>query len=64
MRLNFSLDQILGRNPREISRLFRSLGIDPDRPYRAQVTLSNVVIEQDAASAPQGRQDTVFAPDI
>lgn len=50
MRLDFTLDQILGRNPREVSRLFKSLGLDPDRPYRAQITLNNVIIEQDTFS--------------
>jgi len=56
MRFNLPLDQILGRNPREVSRLFRSKGIDPDRPYRAQVTLQNIIIEQDS------RQDEPPAP--
>jgi hypothetical protein len=48
MRLNLNLDQVLGRNPREVSQLFRSNGIDPDRPYRAQVTLQQIIIEQDS----------------
>jgi len=48
MRLNLNLDQVLGRNPREVSQMFRSKGIDPDRPYRAQVTLQQIIIEQDS----------------
>ncbi len=48
MRLNLNLDQVLGRNPREVGQLFRSKGIDPDRPYRAQVTLQQIIIEQDS----------------
>ncbi|MDO3380097.1 hypothetical protein [Geoalkalibacter halelectricus] len=48
MRHDFALDQILGRNPREVSRLFKSHGIDPERPYRAQITQNNIIIEQDA----------------
>ncbi len=58
MRLNLNLDQVLGRNPREVSQLFRSKGIDPDRPYRAQVTLQQIIIEQDS------RQEERPAPKI
>lgn len=48
MRVNFSLDQIAGRHPKDVGRLFQSLGIDPARPYRANITFSGVTIEQDA----------------
>ena len=47
MRINLSLDQICGRNPRDVSRLLRALGIDPARPYRANITFSGVTIEQE-----------------
>lgn len=47
MRVDFSLEQIFGRNPREVDKLFRSQGIDPTLPYRAKVTFTGVTIEQD-----------------
>ncbi|MBE0599333.1 MAG: hypothetical protein IH614_18985 [Desulfuromonadales bacterium] len=47
MRINLSLDQISGRNPRDVSRMMRALGIDPARPYKANITFSGVTIEQD-----------------
>ncbi|WP_305045554.1 hypothetical protein [Geoalkalibacter sp.] len=64
MRLNFALEQILGRNPREVSRLFRSVGLDPERPYLAQITLNSVIIEQERGDAAKRRQGAVNAPDI
>lgn len=64
MRLNFALDQILGRNPREVSRLFRSVGLDPERPYVAQITLNSVIIEQERAGTAKRHQAAVNAPDI
>ena len=47
MRINISLDQIAGRHPAEVSHLLQTLGIDPARPYRANVTFSGVTIEQE-----------------
>ncbi|WP_305041735.1 hypothetical protein [Geoalkalibacter sp.] len=64
MRLNFALDQILGRNPREVSRLFRSVGLDPERPYIAQITLNSVIIEQEKNGRTERHQAAVSAPDI
>ena len=52
MRINLSLDQISGRNPREVGRLLRTLGIDPARPYKANVTFAGIIIEQDERELP------------
>ncbi|MEJ2200285.1 MAG: hypothetical protein P8X63_04625 [Desulfuromonadaceae bacterium] len=49
MRIDFSLDQIFGRDPREVDQLFRSRGLDPAQPYRARVTFNGVTIEQEIA---------------
>jgi hypothetical protein len=47
MRVDFPLDQIFGRNPREVDQMFRSQGIDPAQPYKARVTFNGITIEQD-----------------
>lgn len=47
MRIVFNLDQIFGKKPKEVARLFKQKGINPSRPYRAQVSFAGVVIEQD-----------------
>ena len=60
MRIDFPLDQIFGRNPREVDQLFRSRGLDPAQPYRARVTFSGVTIEQDLAS--ESRPSRFFIP--
>jgi hypothetical protein len=50
MRVNFSLEQIFGRNPHEVVQLFRSQGLAPERPYRTLVSFSGITIEQDGPS--------------
>ena len=47
MRVDFPLEQIFGRPPREVEQLFRSQGIDPDLPYSSKITFTGVIIEQD-----------------
>ncbi len=47
MRVVFELDQIIGKPPREVARLFRRRGINPARPYRARLSFREVVVEQD-----------------
>ncbi len=47
MRVDFPLDQIFGRNPREVDQLFRGQGIDPEQPYTAKVGFNSITIEQD-----------------
>lgn len=47
MKTTFALQEIYGKKPSEVARLFRARGINPTRPYRAQVSFSAVIIEQD-----------------
>lgn len=60
MRVDFSLEQIFGRNPREVGQLFRAQGLDPTLPYRAKVTFSGVTIEQDVPQ--ELRSSRFFVP--
>jgi hypothetical protein len=47
MKTTFALQEIYGKKPAEVARLFKSRGINPTRPYRAQVTFAGITIEQD-----------------
>ncbi len=47
MIVNFPLEEIFGQNPKDVAKKLRLEGIDPDRPYRANVTFTGIVIEQD-----------------
>lgn len=60
MRVDFPLEQITGRNPREVDELFRSQGIDPAQLYRARVTFSGVTIEQELPN--ENRPSRFFIP--
>jgi len=60
MRVDFPLDQIFGRNPREVDQLFRSQGIDPAQPYKARVTFTGITIEQDIPK--ENRPSRFFIP--
>ncbi len=61
MRVDFPLDQIFGRNPRDVDALFRSQGLDPAQPYTAKVTFTGVTIEQDAPNK-DNRASRFFIP--
>lgn len=47
MKVNFAFEEIYGQDPKDVRKLFRTQGLDPSRPYRARVSFSGVVIEQD-----------------
>ncbi|BCR06783.1 hypothetical protein DESUT3_38520 [Desulfuromonas versatilis] len=47
MTIHLPLEQILGRNPKEVGKILRAQGIDPDLPYRATFTYTEVTIEQE-----------------
>ncbi len=47
MTINLPLDQILGRNPKDVGKILRAQGINPDLPYRATFTFTAVTIEQE-----------------
>jgi hypothetical protein len=47
MKTIFTLQEIFGKRPAEVARLFKARGINPTRPYRARVTFSGITIEQD-----------------
>jgi len=47
MVVNFALDEIFGRNPKEVDQLFRRQGLDPARPYTARINSFGVTIEQE-----------------
>jgi hypothetical protein len=47
MTVTFSLEEIYGKNPKAVARLFRKRGLNPARPYNARINFSGVVIQQD-----------------
>ncbi|MBE0599613.1 MAG: hypothetical protein IH614_20425 [Desulfuromonadales bacterium] len=47
MRVIFALEEIYGKNPREVAKLFRRHGINPGRPYRARVSSNGITVEQE-----------------
>lgn len=47
MKTTFALQEIYGKKPTEVARLFKARGINPTRPYRARVTFAGIIIEQD-----------------
>jgi hypothetical protein len=47
MRVDFSLEEIYGKKPQEVARLFRLRGLNPARPYRVRISSSVVVVEQE-----------------
>ncbi len=62
MRVDFPLDQIFGRNPREVDQLFRGQGIDPDQPYTAKVGFNSITIEQNLPRPPHASRFFISIP--
>ncbi len=47
MRVHFAVEEIYGKKPAEVARLFRLRGLNPERPYRARLAPSGITIEQE-----------------
>ncbi|MFA5516592.1 MAG: hypothetical protein WDA20_09930 [Desulfuromonadales bacterium] len=47
MRVDFLLEEIYGKKPEEVARLFRLRGLNPERPYLAKVSPSRIIVEQE-----------------
>jgi hypothetical protein len=47
MKTTFALQEIYGKKPMDVARLFKARGINPTRPYRARVTFAGIIVEQD-----------------
>jgi hypothetical protein len=47
MRVDFRLDEIYGKKPKEVARLFWERGLNPERPYQARISSSGIIIEQE-----------------
>ena len=47
MRVDFSLEEIYGKKPQEVARLFWLRGLDPGLPYRVRISSARVIVEQE-----------------
>ncbi len=51
MRVDFPLEEIYGKKPQEVARLFRLRGLNPGLPYRVRISSTGVIVEQEEQRA-------------